>query len=107
MRWGRYSRKASGESGILPEMVRAACCESDFMIRLLELVHDVWRMGEVVILVLIPKKADLSSCDNWRGFLFWMWLARWLLGYSRRGFRKWQRMSYQSRSVVFEGEKLC
>ena len=72
------SGKASGESGILPEMVRAACCESDFMSSFLELVHDVWRTGEVprdccdVILVPIHKKSDLSSCDNWR---FWMWLA--------------------------------
>ena len=44
------------------------------MSRLLEFVHDVWKMGEVprdwcdAILVPIPKKGDLSSCDNyWRG----------------------------------------
>ena len=31
---GKMKRgKASGESGILPEMVRAACCEPDFMSR--------------------------------------------------------------------------
>ncbi len=35
--------KAGGESGILTEMVRAACSEPDFICRLLELVHDVWR----------------------------------------------------------------
>ena len=64
------SRKASGESGIL---LRAACCEPDFMSSFLELVHDVWRTGEVprdwcdAILVPIPKKGNLSSCDNWRG----------------------------------------
>ena len=36
-------------------------------------MHDVWRTDEVprdwcdAILVPIPKKGDLSSCDNWRG----------------------------------------
>ena len=65
--------KAAGESGILPEMVMAACSQGEILNRLLELVHDVWRKGEVpsdwrdTILVPIPKKGDLTSCDNWRG----------------------------------------
>ena len=43
------------------------------MSKLLELVHDVWRECSVpgdwrdAILVPIPKKGDLSSCDNWHG----------------------------------------
>ena len=67
------SGKAGGASGILPEMVKAACCEEIFMSKLLELVHDVWRECSVpgdwrdAILVPVPKKGDLSSCDNWRG----------------------------------------
>ncbi len=35
--------KAAGESGILPEMVKIACNEEEFVRKLLELVHDVWR----------------------------------------------------------------
>ena len=35
--------KAGGESGILPEMVKMACSEDEFVNRLLELVQDVWR----------------------------------------------------------------
>jgi len=31
------------ESGILPEMVKAARCQGEFLNKLLELVHDVWR----------------------------------------------------------------
>ena len=65
--------KASGEAGILPEMLKAACCTAEFMKRLLELFSDVWRECKVpadwcdAVLVPIPKKGDLSSCDNWRG----------------------------------------
>ena len=65
--------KASGETGILPEMLKTACGTAEFMKRLLELVSDVWRECKVptdwcdAVLVPIPKKGDLSSCDNWRG----------------------------------------
>ena len=51
------SGKASGESSILPEMVRAACCEPDFMSRLLELVHDVWMTGAMLSWCLFPRRA--------------------------------------------------
>ena len=65
--------KASGSSGILPEMVKVACQDPDFLDRLLCLVHTAWREKCVpkdwtdAVLVPIPKKGDLSSCDNWRG----------------------------------------
>ena len=41
--------------------------------RMLELVHDVWNEKSVLecwsdaILIPIPKKGDLSHCNNWRG----------------------------------------
>ena len=65
------NNKAPGESGILPEMVRYAGAE--FLEALLSLVHEVWRESCVpqawrnAELVPIPKKGDLSVCDNWRG----------------------------------------
>ena len=65
--------KAAGESGILPEIVKAACCDGDFVGMLVELLGDVWKEGEVpadwsdAVLIPIPKKGDLSQCDNWRG----------------------------------------
>ena len=71
--------KAGGESGILPEMVNAACCEEEFVNKLLDLVKDVWEKGctpcawRDSILVPIPKKGDLSNCENWRGIDCWMW----------------------------------
>jgi hypothetical protein len=40
---------------------------------MLDLVHTVWRERRVPkewadsVLIPIPKKGDLSSCDNWRG----------------------------------------
>ena len=67
------SGKAGGESGILPEMVKAVCYEKAFMSSLLKLTEDVWRRGEVpsdwcdAVLIPLPKKGDLSHCDNWRG----------------------------------------
>lgn len=66
-------RKAGGETGILPEMLKVACCTEEFMKRLLDLVNDVWIECKVpadwcdAVLVPIPKKGDLSLCDNWRG----------------------------------------
>ena len=65
--------KAGGESGVLPELVKVACIGDEFPKRLLELVHDVWKEKSVptewrdAILIPIPKKGDLSHCDNWRG----------------------------------------
>ena len=39
--------KAAGESGILPEMVKAACCDGNFVEMLLELVTEVCTEGGV------------------------------------------------------------
>lgn len=39
--------KAGGLSGILPEMVKAACCEEDFLELLLDLVQMVWKESKV------------------------------------------------------------
>ena len=41
------SGKAGGETGILPEMLKAACYKEEFMEWLLELVKDVWRESQV------------------------------------------------------------
>ena len=54
-------------------MLKAACCNDECIKRLLELVSNVWRECKVpadwcdAVLVSIPKKGDLSSCDNWKG----------------------------------------
>ena len=39
--------KAAGQSGILPEMIKAASYDDDFLTSLLELVQQVWREGKV------------------------------------------------------------
>ena len=65
--------KAGRSSNILPEMVKAACCENDFLDMLHDLVHMVWNESQVpkewtdAVLIPIPKKGDLSKCDNWHG----------------------------------------
>ena len=63
--------KAGGRSGILPEMVKAGCDDVEFRNLLLDLVHTAWREQKVpkewadAVLIPIPKKGDLSNCNNW------------------------------------------
>ena len=63
--------KAGGKTGILPELLIYGGAEVHD--RLLQIMEDVWRSGEVVkdwkdaIIVPIPKKGDLRKCNNWRG----------------------------------------
>ena len=65
--------KAGGSSGIRPEMVKVACQDPGFADQLLDLVHTTWKDQLVpkdwtdAVLIPIPKKGDLSKCDNWRG----------------------------------------
>ena len=65
--------KAGGSSGIRPEMVKVACQDLGFADQLLDLVHTAWKEQSVprawkdAVLIPIPKKGDLSNCDNWRG----------------------------------------
>ena len=62
-------RKAGGLSGILPEMI--LCGGPALHSRLLTLMEAVWREGEVfkdwkdAVIVPVPKKGNLQSCDNW------------------------------------------
>ena len=60
--------KAEGSSCILPEMVKAGGYRAEFLTVLLDLVHTVWeeqpRDWSDAILIPIPKKGDLSRCDN-------------------------------------------
>ena len=97
---------AGGSSGILPEMVRASYCSDDFPALLLHLIHAAWREERVprdwadTVLVPIPKKGDLTYCDNWRGISLLD-----VVGNCREGYRKWQKKSSLSLSVVFgQGE---
>ncbi len=64
-------RKAAGGNGILPEIVKCGGVEcTDY---LLKLFQEVWKEEHVpvewrnALIVPIPKKGDLTMCDNWRG----------------------------------------
>ena len=100
--------KAAGESGILPEMVKVACDEEEFLSKLLQLVHEVWTECTVprdwrdAILVPIPKKVTSAVATIGEAFLCWMWLVRWWLESFKSGCRSWQRMNSQSLNVVLE-----
>ena len=70
------SGKAGGSSRILAEMVKAGCCREEFLSISLDLTHTGWEEQGVArdwtdaIFILIPKRGDLSRCDNWRGMLW-------------------------------------
>ena len=54
-------------------MMNVACADDFFLTHLLDLVYSVWKMKSVpkdwanTVLVPIPKRGNLTSCDNWRG----------------------------------------
>ena len=64
------SRAGSG-SGILPEVVKVCC--NELLVYLVQLFSSVWESKVVpqdwqdALLVPVPKKGDLSLCDNGRG----------------------------------------
>ena len=65
--------KAAGKSNFLPEMLKVGKRKEDFVGMLTDLVSTVWKERRVpqewadAILIPIPKKGNLQSCDNWRG----------------------------------------
>ena len=73
--WSALSKlkngKASGKTGIFPELVKCGCVELHE--RLLMVMQEVWEQGAVVedwkhaVIVPISKKGDLKECNNWRG----------------------------------------
>ena len=62
--------KAGGSSGILPEMLKAACCDNEFFDLLLSLVCQACKERKVrmedtnAILMPIPKKGETTKCDK-------------------------------------------
>ena len=65
--------KASGSSNILPEMLKAGSRVEEFTAVITDLVHRIWEERRVhkelvdSILIPMPKKDNLRSCDNWCG----------------------------------------
>ena len=53
--------------------MNVACADDFFLTHLLDLVYSVWKKKSVrkdwanAVLVPIPKRGNLTSCDNWRG----------------------------------------
>ena len=63
---------AGGKNRVLPEMVKS-CVTGMMDYIIMELFRTVWRERQAptewwdALLVLIPKKGDLTQCDNWCG----------------------------------------
>ena len=63
--------KAGGKNGLLPESVKSY--GANILENLCNLYGTVWNEEKIpgewrdALLVPIPKKGDLSLCDNWRG----------------------------------------
>ena len=96
--------KAGGESGILPEMVKAACCEPDFLDKWLSWYRmcggKVQCQATGVMPSLFPSQRRVTSVavTTGEGSPFWMWSGRWLLVCFRRGCRSWLGMSHSEGS---------
>ena len=70
--WLLYQKsKAAGNNGLLPDIVK--CCGGPLLDFVVSLFGTVWREKQVPVewrdatLVPVPKREDLSLCDNWRG----------------------------------------
>lgn len=63
--------RLAGKNGILPEMLKS--CRFDTMANIHDHFRTVWREKKVLkewrdaMLIPVPKKGDLTVCDNWRG----------------------------------------
>ena len=63
--------RAGGLNGLLPDVLK--CCGGPLLDYILTLFQTVWKERCVpaewrdALLVPVPKKGDLSSCNNWRG----------------------------------------
>ena len=63
--------RAGGLNRLLPDVLK--CCGGSLLDYILTLFQTVWEEKCVhseqrdALLVPVPKKGDLSSCDNWRG----------------------------------------
>ncbi len=62
----RSGKAAGGETGFLPEMVKAVCHEEAFTSSLMSLCGVPRDWCDVVLIPLL-KKGDRSVCDNWKG----------------------------------------
>ena len=99
--------KAPGSSRILPEMLKVGRKDTNFEEMVWDLVKAVWEEKCVpqewvnAILIPIPKKGNLHSCDNWRGIaVMGKVVARVIQG---RQHEIWRRRNYLSLSVVRKG----
>ena len=76
--------KAGGSSRILPETLKAGCCTEDRILDPLAGPRD-WSDA---ILIPIPKKGDLSICDNGEESPFWKRWEKWWLESCRKGYSR-------------------
>ena len=69
--WQLAVGKAGGMNGLLPDVMK--CCGGPLLEYIVVLFRTVWEERRVplewrdALLVPIPKKGDLSCCNNWRG----------------------------------------
>ena len=60
------SGKAPGADGVCAEMLKVESQELPNILQ--EILQKIWETKEIPgILIKLPKKGDLSNCNNWRG----------------------------------------
>ena len=100
------SGKAGGKSGILPEMVKG--CGRGVMDCILDLFTTAWKEEKVPgewrddMLVPIPKKGDLTICDNWRGISLLDTIGKVFAKVIQMRLQKVAEEVFRTPNVVFE-----
>ena len=83
--------KAPGSSNILPEMLKV----EEFTGMIADHVHRIWEERRVpkewVDSILIPKKSNLRSCDNWHGISLLEVMGKAVARIIKADCRSWQR----------------
>lgn len=98
--------KIGGSSGILPEMVQAASCESEFLDVLLDLVDEVWKNkvpqnGQMLCWFQYQRReSSLGVINGGVSSVGCRGEGGCESIYYKRGYKNWLRMSYLNHSVV-------
>ena len=96
--------EASGKTSILLELL---CSGPVLQGRLLQLMQDIWKDGEVVAdwkdaeVVPVPKKGGIQSCDNWHDISLLDVVGKLFAQVILKSFCILQRIFFYNHSVVF------
>ena len=103
--------KAGDMNGLLPDVLK--CCGGPLLEYIVVLFRTVWEARHAplewrdALLVPVPKKGDLSCCDNWRGISLLDVMGNYLPGCLITDYNWWLKRQSEIPSVGSELVGLC